>query len=1319
MLQLLRRMGRRRVAMLLAVMGATIVCVGMVQLHLLMTTSSGGSAGDASNANNCLPCSSHLQMQQQQQLPVGATADSSDVAFEAAMCPKPVSTGPKPRPARSLAIILLPEAFADMATALAAVSSSEELATRASSSSSSAGSSLQSRPPGFSKAFESVDELRRHRKLAQVHSRNKQKELATSGMMRANSSADVIPVPPQSTSSDDLQLLPFTLLGFELGEQLPYPLYLPRPSKQQLNNRVKDKRDAFVQVLADGIRAEMRKSLGPLSIQFIGLVPHDSPIDAMELQDTFTAAYLEAEPAMAQSLAGDDKARARGQAAAAASAAARASGKSVSDSTKAGAEAARALGPVTAKDLDPLDRVPVTLRIVKMPATSKRLELQRKAREFMHWHSSNRGSAATASPEWRLLSQLPQVDVRDALEAALPVTTANYVTWVNSNQLLFFNFSSILTSTLVEYSEADVAYAFGVPQEDDAGGREGFEESTMTSISCFPFATCRTTDQVAFAMNTTCARAVIADQATGDMQSSWHGEVFVWQRVRELCRPLVHVPGTVMTQRTDQQRTDELLQSIQVDDPSIKPPEKQARLAQLVAKQAEFTRNVIAIAMRKALIPLNDDMYHVWGDMSAFLSPALGFTIDRAAAEMQIQLETGLRLWNSGVAASVTSSAPGTTADSGSSSSNNNNNNNNNAVDDVCWRFRDCYVGDQVIDDSPAGQTAAQKSATDARRFVSNLCGMALALCQADNKAPLLAKSTLSLVESSVLHSGSGLDWVPFDLAQTAVAMAVSVAAMTPGDAAAFGVPVAAGRQASSSTPADAVAAVLAAVSSIESALRSTELSRRNRLYAMSYVRPPTEILAPPRKRVLAVIPSDPLRAYEDKGRAALLENYYNPAGFFDEVYLLSPLETVERYQYGMHIIPTLPHDIPSRLIQYKVDIVRAYGGYWASDAAVYNSLPGVKVVVSIHDSNPRLLHSSIAQADYVMTVSRALDSILTQRGVNPDRIFPYSNSVDLAVFNPQPESGRAAFEAKYPGFKYRILHVGRKTAQKNGDTLLKAMQILGPDYMLIMIGSSTSDANFFASLQDLVAQEGLQKRVVMLDGVENSELVNFYSFTDVFCTPSRWEGFGVVFVEALAAGAVVVTSDMSPVNEIIKHEENGYLVRDYTNPQALASALEYAATNAAFRDKMKINGPRTVRRFAEPRQRLAEAAIYRMIYESDIPVRPPVQRPPGQFDIQLGFKNYLMGFSFLDPITLSSSVCVSSRLSLSSGDMMCDGVHAMPNAAKLPWHPRTAYDLALPVHAVPLEIFEHIDSLLRWPITTAVAEDIDLAFEPFVVPTM
>lgn len=337
----------------------------------------------------------------------------------------------------------------------------------------------------------------------------------------------------------------------------------------------------------------------------------------------------------------------------------------------------------------------------------------------------------------------------------------------------------------------------------------------------------------------------------------------------------------------------------------------------------------------------------------------------------------------------------------------------------------------------------------------------------------------------------------------------------------------------------------------------------------------------------LAVIPSDPIKAYEDKGISSRLESYYNPLQSFDKVYLLSPYENERRHDYGMEIIPTKPRQFKKRLRDLKVDVVRAYGGYWACDLACYNKINNVPVVVSVHDTNPDLLHDSIAKADVVFCVSEAVKKLVISKFNNPEKVWLLPNRVDFDIMKPCLETEFGDLNDNYP-YEHRVLHIGRKTEQKNLDSLIRALKILGDQYCIIAIGRG-DDNQYIKLAEDL----GVRDRCYFIQSVENKELARYYSWADCMCTPSRWEGFGVVFIEALASEAIVVTSDIAPMNEYIKHMSNGVLIKDYENPQSIADSIKVACCDLSLREAIKKAARNSIKRFDKNTIDKIEASYY------------------------------------------------------------------------------------------------------------------------------
>ncbi|MBD5164239.1 glycosyltransferase [Helicobacter sp.] len=341
------------------------------------------------------------------------------------------------------------------------------------------------------------------------------------------------------------------------------------------------------------------------------------------------------------------------------------------------------------------------------------------------------------------------------------------------------------------------------------------------------------------------------------------------------------------------------------------------------------------------------------------------------------------------------------------------------------------------------------------------------------------------------------------------------------------------------------------------------------------------------RGKFLVVIPSDKLEDYVKKGFNSLrLSTYYNPNGFFDKVFCLGIDE-----KFGMTIIGVSPKIYRKALEIIKPVCVRAYGGYWATTFAVSHRVNGIPVVCSVHDTNPSLLYKEICGADKVIVMSKAVATLCLNRGVQESKIEILPNRVDISKFYPQKIMNLENFSKN---FKW-ILYIGRLAEQKNLDTLLQAFSLLPDEYRLLIVGRGE------ASKYQLLSESlGVQKRIVWKEAITNEELPKYYNFMDCFCVPSRWEGFGIVFIEAAACGMPIVTSNISPMNEFLTHNVSAYLVDDYENPKALSEAILAVCENKNYAEVLKKGAVQVASKFAKEKIDAQEAEIYSRIKDKN-----------------------------------------------------------------------------------------------------------------------
>ena len=339
----------------------------------------------------------------------------------------------------------------------------------------------------------------------------------------------------------------------------------------------------------------------------------------------------------------------------------------------------------------------------------------------------------------------------------------------------------------------------------------------------------------------------------------------------------------------------------------------------------------------------------------------------------------------------------------------------------------------------------------------------------------------------------------------------------------------------------------------------------------------------------LVVVPSDPISAYERAGYD-WLHRYYNPLGYFGEVIALSPREEKNRQAHGMTIRHVSEQFFQSALREIAPDVVRAYGGYWPADLVVRNRLPHLPIVISVHDRLPQRIHRSVALADVVLCMSQAVRQEVMRKGVDSEKVMALPNRIDLNRFQPYSNTSEIQkIKAAYPG--KLILHVGRKHEEKNLDTLIRSLRHLPQEYRCVFIG--TGDVQSYVALANT---EGVADRCYWLDHIQNQDLPHWYSACDCFCVPSRWEGFGIVFIEAAACGTPIVTSRIPPMTEYLRHGESAFLVEKYEDPKCLAKAIHRTIDDTAFSARIRIGARTAAAPFELSQVDALEVQIYREV---------------------------------------------------------------------------------------------------------------------------
>jgi len=155
------------------------------------------------------------------------------------------------------------------------------------------------------------------------------------------------------------------------------------------------------------------------------------------------------------------------------------------------------------------------------------------------------------------------------------------------------------------------------------------------------------------------------------------------------------------------------------------------------------------------------------------------------------------------------------------------------------------------------------------------------------------------------------------------------------------------------------------------------------------------------------------------------------------------------------------------------------------------------------------------------------------------------------------------------------VLAVARMYPRKRLDDLLRAARALRariPDLRVRIVGEGPESAR----LQTLARRLGLDGTVTFLGEITRGALAVEYAGADCFCLPTVQEGFGLVFVEAMAAGLPIVACRAAAVPEVVEDGRTGLLVSP-GSPDELAMALETVLGNDGLRAALGAAGRRCV----------------------------------------------------------------------------------------------------------------------------------------------
>lgn len=199
----------------------------------------------------------------------------------------------------------------------------------------------------------------------------------------------------------------------------------------------------------------------------------------------------------------------------------------------------------------------------------------------------------------------------------------------------------------------------------------------------------------------------------------------------------------------------------------------------------------------------------------------------------------------------------------------------------------------------------------------------------------------------------------------------------------------------------------------------------------------------------------------------------------------------------------------------------------------------------------------ALAAAQHVITTSHSTGDALTG-------MLDVSHDV-ITVAEPGLDQADAAPRKGTPPV---ILSVGSLTPRKGHDLLISALaHITKLPWTCRIAGPVDRDPDWTRAIHAQIASHGLQDRVIILGPRSSAELAGDYHDADLFCLPSHYEGYGMVFAEAMMRGLPIIACRAGAVPEVVPNTAG--LLAPPGNREVLADFLELLLTQPGIASQL------------------------------------------------------------------------------------------------------------------------------------------------------
>lgn len=250
-----------------------------------------------------------------------------------------------------------------------------------------------------------------------------------------------------------------------------------------------------------------------------------------------------------------------------------------------------------------------------------------------------------------------------------------------------------------------------------------------------------------------------------------------------------------------------------------------------------------------------------------------------------------------------------------------------------------------------------------------------------------------------------------------------------------------------------------------------------------------------------------------------------------------------------------------------KVDLIHCHSSFWAGISAAYIAKKyNIPLIITEHSSLKTAIYIKDSYKPYIKESYLLADALIAVGNGLKEELKELSGREDIKVIhNLIPVENFYISSNKNSDFTFFSLAF--LEGKKGFEVLLKAFsKYFSNSKSKLLIGGDGSQKEF---LINLTKELGIENQVEFLGRLSREEVAKYMSLCDVFVLPSKYETFGVVYIEALASGKPIIGTYNGGAEDII-NKNNGLIVK-VDDVDALGLAMKEIRKNIKLYNPNKI----------------------------------------------------------------------------------------------------------------------------------------------------